>query len=387
MALDFQKHNEEVRHVWAAYRQGRPTRVPVIFGINPRFTMDLPEANPRGFTFEEYFHDPQVMLERQIEHQHWVRHHIPQDAEMGLPEKGWSVHVDFQNTYEAAWFGCPIRFFTHQVPDVSPLLREENKRMLFDLGPPDPFTGGLMQRNWDFYEHFKRRQEEGWTMFGRPIAAVSPCGLGTDGPMTVCCNLRGATEFAIDLVEDTEYALELLDFVTEAIITRIKAYRRHLGLPEKAKPWGFADDSIELLSAEMYRSLVFPFHRRMVEELAEPEAPIGIHLCGDVQRHLVFLRDHLRVRSIDTGFPIDLGKAREDLGPEVELLGGPSVMVLRYGTPAQVRQETLRILRSGVMEGGKFILREGNNLAPGTPLENLHAMYETAKEAGRYGTD
>lgn len=62
-------------------------------------------------------------------------------------------------------------------------------------------------------------------------------------------------------------------------------------------------------------------------------------------------------------------------------------MVLRYGTPAQVRQETLRILRSGVMEGGKFILREGNNLAPGTPLENLHAMYETAKEAGRYGTD
>jgi uroporphyrinogen-III decarboxylase len=36
------------------------------------------------------------------------------------------------------------------------------------------------------------------------------------------------------------------------------------------------------------------------------------------------------------------------------------------------------------MEGGKFILREGNNLAPFTPLENLWAMYETAKEYGRY---
>jgi hypothetical protein len=40
----------------------------------------------------------------------------------------------------------------------------------------------------------------------------------------------------IDLVEDTEYALQLLDFVTTAIIERIKTYRKHLGLPEKAKP-------------------------------------------------------------------------------------------------------------------------------------------------------
>lgn len=383
--VDFDRHNEEVREVWEAYRKGNPIRVPVIFGINPRFTMWLPEVNPKGITFERYFTDPQAMLERQVEHQHWVRHHIPQDAEMGMPEKGWAVYVDFQNTYEAAWFGCELRFYPDQVPDTVPILHDDNKRMLFDKGIPDPFTGGLMKRNWEFYEHFRRKQEEGFEMLGKPIVSVMPCGLGTDGPMTVCCNLRGATEFVTDLMEDTEYALQLLDFVTTAIISRIKAYRKHLGHPEKAKPWGFADDSIEMLSTEMYRELVFPFHQRLVEELAEPEAPIGIHLCGDVQRHLVFLRDNLRIRSIDTGFPIDLGKARRDLGTEVELLGGPSVPLLRHGTPEQVRNETIRILQSGVMEGGKFILREGNNLAPGTPLENLWAMYQTAKEFGRYG--
>jgi uroporphyrinogen-III decarboxylase len=68
----------------------------------------------------------------------------------------------------------------------------------------------------------------------------------------------------------------------------------------------------------------------------------------------------------------------------VELLGGPSVPLLRYGTPEQVREEVVRILRSGVMEGGRFILREGNNLAPGTPLENLWTMYEVGKQVGRY---
>lgn len=382
--FDFEEHNEEVRKVWETYRARRPIRVPIIFGINPRFTMWLSEANPRSIDFKEYFHDPQIMLERQIEHSYWVRHRIPQDAEMGLPKDGWHVYVDFQNTYEAAWFGCELRFYPDQVPDTKPMLCDDKKKMLFDRGIPDPFTDGLMHRNWDFYEHFKRRQEEGWTMFGKPIASVIPCGLGTDGPMTVCCNLRGTTDFLLDLMEDTEYAVELLEFVTDAIISRIKAYRQYLGMPERSNPFGFADDSIELLSTEIYRDLIYPFHKRLVEELAEPDASIGIHLCGDVQRHLVFLRDHLRIRSIDTGFPIDLGRARKELGPDVELLGGPSVPLLYHGSPEHVRCEVIRILRSGVMEGGRFILREGNNLAPGTPLENLWTMYEAAKEFGRY---
>lgn len=303
---------------------------------------------------------------------------------MGLPKNGWPVYVDFQNVYEAAWLGCELKYYSDQVPDTFPMLNDTKKRLLFDKGAPDPFTGGLMQRNWQFYEYFKRKQEEGWTMYDRPIGSVTPCALGTDGPMTICCNVRGATEFLIDLMEDTEYALQLLEFVTTAIITRLTAYRRHLDFPEKANPWNFADDSIELISTTMYRELILPFHKRLVAGLAEPGTPISIHLCGDVQRHLVFLRDNLNIRSFDTGFPIHLGQARRDLGPEIELLGGPDVPLLRYGTGEEARAETARILQSGVTDGGKFVLREGNNLAPGTPLENIWAMYETAKEFGRY---
>jgi uroporphyrinogen-III decarboxylase len=39
------------------------------------------------------------------------------------------------------------------------------------------------------------------------------------------------------------------------------------------------------------------------------------------------------------------------------------------------------------MRGGKFILREGNNLAPGTPIENVAAMYEACKKFGPYEQD
>jgi len=57
--------------------------------------------------------------------------------------------------------------------------------------------------------------------------------------------------------------------------------------------------------------------------------------------------------------------------------------LLRGPGPGQ-RAEVRRILASGIMRGGRFVLREGNNLPPGVPVENVAAMYETAKEYGRY---
>jgi len=58
------------------------------------------------------------------------------------------------------------------------------------------------------------------------------------------------------------------------------------------------------------------------------------------------------------------------------------VNFLMRSTPAEVREEVRRILGTGVLDGGKFVLREGNNLAPGTPLENTEAMYRAGREFG-----
>ncbi len=383
-AVDYQAHNHQVQAVWEAYRTGRPIRVPVILGINPRYTAFDHPANPRHITFAQYFGDPEAMLTRQLEHQAWVRQHVPQDAEMGLPEAGWEVHVDFLNSYEAGWFGCPLYCFEGEVPDTQPILQDEQrKREIFSQGIPDPFTSGLMGRNWEFYDYFRRRQEEGFTYMGRPIARVWPAGLGTDGPVTVACNLRGAAEFLADLAADPGYAHQLLQLITQATIARLRAYRQRLDLPLKTQGCGFADDAIQSLSPDMYRQQVLPFHRQLVEALADP-GPNAIHLCGDASRFFPLLRDELGIRSFDTGFPIDFGRVRAQVGPEVEIRGGPSVMFLQMASPAQVRQEVARILGTGIAQGGRFILREGNNLPPGVGLDPLWAMYESAKEFGRY---
>ncbi len=385
MNTDFSAHNAEVKKVWESYHAGTPIRVPMILGTNPRFTMFDHPANPRRITFEQYLLDPEIMLTRQIEHQWWVRHHLPQDAEMGPPSDGWHVGVDFQNTYEAAWFGCRVAFRENQVPDTEPLLQnDDRKRMLFDQGIPDPFGGEWMRRNWDHYEYFQRRIEEGAAYFGYPIVGASPTALGTDGPMTVACNLRGATEFCSDLIGDPDYAQSLLSFITEATIARIKSYRQRLEQPMTTVGWGFADDAIEFLSEQQYKEWIYPHHKRLIEAFSEG-GPNSIHLCGDATRHFRFLRDHLNIQSFDTGFPVNFTWLREQLGPEITVAGGPSIALLLNADPDEVRDEVRRILSSGIRAGGRFILREGNNLPPGVPLANLEAMYAACKEFGCYG--
>jgi len=57
---------------------------------------------------------------------------------------------------------------------------------------------------------------------------------------------------------------------------------------------------------------------------------------------------------------------------------------LAAGTPEAVAAEARRILESGVMAGGRFVLREANDLAPQTPLANLQTMYAAARRFGVY---
>ena len=381
--FDYTSHNEHVKQVWDAYHSGKPMRVPVILGVNPRVILLNPDLNAGGVSFQDYSEDADTMARVQMESQHYIRHHLMQDAEMGLPKEGWGVGVDLQNYYEAAWFGAPVAYRPGQVPDTSPILSDDLKRMLFDRGVPDPFTGGVMAHGWRLYEQMKANVAK-YSYAGLPAISVGPpSGFGTDGPMTVACSLRGATELCMDFYEDPDYVRELLGFITDATIQRIRAFRKAFGQEEKPAVWGFADDSIELLSVDMYVEFVLPFHKRLLGELAG-EGPHSVHLCGDVGRLVPILKQELNLNSWDAGFPVDYGAVREALGPDFQIATGPKVSTLLSGTAEDVDAESKLILESGIMNGGRFILRDANNLSPGTPVENVAAMYNAAGRYGRY---
>jgi hypothetical protein len=382
--IDFARHNEEAQAVWAAYRAGHPTRVPVTLCTDTRFFVLNDEFNPgEKMSFQDYSEDPLVMMDFQLWAAEWRALHVAPhcDDPAGLPEK-FTVTVDMQRYFDAGFFGAAVEYRPGQTPDTRPLLAGDDKNRLFDQGLPDPLTGGIFAKGHRFYQAMAERVRAGFTYRGRPVE-VEPSGLlGHDGPLTVATNLRG-TELYSDFYTDPDYVRQLLDFIAEATIARIRAQRRFFGLPEVSDKWSYADDDVQLISTDMVREFIVPVHRKLKAGLTTA-GRIAIHLCGDATRHFKLLRDVLDVYSFDTGFPVDFTWLRQELGPEVEILGGPRVTLLHDGTPEQVAAEARRILGSGIMQGGRFILREANDLAPGTPLANLAAMYQTARTFGQY---
>ena len=378
---DYARHNEEVRSVMNAYQQGRPTRAPIQFSMNSRMVLQNPELNTWGYTWQDYFNNPDVRWTMELAFQKWVRLNIVQDAEMGLPQEWNGIGVYYQNCDEAAWFGCPFYFPENDMPFIEPILKER-KGKLYDMTPPDPLKGGIMSQAMEHYEYLeeKRKHED---FEGRPVGKTWVFGGGTDGPLTVACNLRGASEVAQDFYEDPRYVHDLLGFITDSIVARMKQIITFNGGTHLTPGWFFADDSVELISTSMYQEFVLPYHKKLLQTFSQG-GPNGIHLCGRVQRHLKFLKDELNIMTFDLGFPTDMGKARADLGEDVTLIGNIAPHLLKLGPVESIRAQVKQLCESGVMQGGKFILHDGNNCAPNTPVQNFQAMYEAGREYGRY---
>jgi uroporphyrinogen-III decarboxylase len=381
LTIDFTAHNEEQKAVWDAYRAGDPIRMPMILGINCRFWLLNPDLNTTGISFREYTEDPDIMFDSQLKFTDYRRNNLYEDAEMGDASGSYRVAVDFQNSYEALWYGAEIAYRDGNVPDTLQLLPDDRKNLLFESGFPDPFGGwGAIGR--DYYEKMKERADK-TLHHGRPITVGAPY-MGTDGPFSVACNLRGATEFCLDIYDDIGYYRQMMEYLTESIIFRMKAWRKYMGQAERSASFSFADDSIALLSTEMYRELVLPYHKRIFSALSTGEKPNFIHLCGDAGRHFKLIRDELNVTTFDTGFPLDHAKILDELGPDVAIYGGVPVGILQHGNPSEVVKETERIIKVVKDKTKKFVFREANNLSPNTPVANLQAMYSAVKEFGRY---
>ncbi|MBN1872801.1 MAG: hypothetical protein JXA33_01110 [Anaerolineae bacterium] len=372
--------NQDKAAIWKAFNAGHPVRVPVTLITNPRIILLDPRLNPKGITFEQYFVDPATMVEVQLQHALYRAQVINRycDEPAGLPEY-WTVYVDYQNTYEAAFFGAEIIYRPGQVPDVRPPYTGERREAIFDIDIDRPLSQGIFRQGLETYARMVELTDK-MTFKDRPVKITPYFVGGTDGPVTVAMNVRG-TEFMTDLALNPDYAQRLMAWITGAAITRVRAFRAYWDQPDVGG--GLADDSIQLISARMYREMVLPHHRRYLDALCPGQAR-GIHLCGDATRHFKTIHDALNVWDFDTGFPVNFSRLRQELGPDTTIRGGVEVTLLLHGTPEAVYARTKDILQSGIKQGGKFILREANNLPPRVPEGNLAAMYQACLDYGNY---
>lgn len=392
--IDFQEHNQEVKQLMEGFKKQEHKRVPVQIGGSIRNLLSNPEINKTGFTFKDFFTNWEAQLTCQLEYQYWCRHNLLCDCEMGLPEDCWNVGLDFQNSHSQAWFGAPFIFFGDEdVPDTVEILKETPED-LYKWENPDPFwgRGDFIKHAAEMYEKINGACDSGYEFHGLPVRGPKQFPvISSDGIFTIALKLRGTVETMIDMMTNPDYYHHLMDYITRNLIARRKKHLEwfwdndadHKGEREFKGSLSYADDSIAMISTDQFREFVLPYWRRFFNEFHNGKG-CSIHLCGDATHHFPFLKQEFNIKTFDTGFPVDHGKLRTQLGPDVQINGGPTIMLLKDGKLDQIEAETKRICGSGVMEGKRFILIAANNLAPCTPIENTTALYEAGKKYGRY---
>ena len=366
--------------LWHDYHAGRAPRTPILLSMNDRVFVLDPQFNTLGLTYTQIVDDPACMLQAMLCAQHVMRsrYHEFCDLPTGLPEL-WQVRPMFHNTFDASAFGAALTCPDNDVPTTTPIVGDADKQRLLDVDLTAPLTIGTAARGIEM-THAMRALAEGKTFLDRPIEVLPYAELGCDGPLTVALNLRGPGIF-LDLRRDPDFAHALFERIVTAATQRFNAFLDLWDLPAPDEVW-FADDALATIGVSQYREHVLPHHRRWYDALDPTHTrKRGMHLCGDATRHFPTIADELGVTAFDTGFPVDHGALRATLGDRIELIGGVPVPLLQSGPPQAVYDAARAILASGVCSGGRFILREANNLPPSVPWPSLAAMAAAAHAA------
>ena len=194
-----------------------------------------------------------------------------------------------------------------------------------------------------------------------------------EGPFTSTCRLFEADRIMRMLFRNRSVLNRLLDRVTEFLLLFAQALRdqgaRLLLIPEPTA-------SASMISPRLFDEWVLPRLRRIMSNI---DLPCILHICGDTSSLWGSMaQTGARVLSLDQC--MDLKTARA--GIQELALGGnvDPVKSLLLGSTQTVKEDTWNCLRRAGTE--RFILMSGCSVPPGTPLENIRAMIEAAREYG-----
>jgi uroporphyrinogen decarboxylase len=144
---------------------------------------------------------------------------------------------------------------------------------------------------------------------------------------------------------------------------------------------GDAAASSSVISPRHFEQFCLPAYRAFCRHFREEDILIYIHVCGNSNPILEMLADtgaHT-VEPLDPLGGVSVADAKRRIGDRVALMGGVSTLTLAHGTADEVRSEAIRKCREGGPHG--YVLAAGDMVPPVTPLENLKAMVDVARQS------
>jgi uroporphyrinogen decarboxylase len=203
-------------------------------------------------------------------------------------------------------------------------------------------------------------------------------GRADQGPFSLACEIRGMSEFFLDLAEGQELdkVHQLLEFCLE-VCERYALAQIEQGA--HATSIGDSPSGPDMISPAFYRQFAYPYVERLATNLKKKGVILAYHICGNATP---IIEDMVKTGAsiIEIDQKADQKKVKAAAQGKATLLGpiDPS-WVMVHSTPEVVREKCLEALEN-LSPGGGFILGPGCALPSTTPDENIEAMIETAKE-------
>ncbi|HSB82131.1 MAG TPA: uroporphyrinogen decarboxylase family protein [Candidatus Methylomirabilis sp.] len=143
-----------------------------------------------------------------------------------------------------------------------------------------------------------------------------------------------------------------------------------------------------MMSMDLYRRMIKPHHKRLFGYIkSRSSAKIVYHTCGSV----VHLIPDLIEMGVDALNPVqvsakgmDTKRLKQEFGKDICFWGAIDTQrVLPFGKPGEVAVEVKRRI-DDLGPGGGYVLCAVHNIQPDVSPENICAMYDAAREYGRY---
>ena len=99
-------HNKEVKELWDSFNNGRPFRVPVMYG---EFTPQMLIHYNDDYSFKDYYFNPETHINLRAESTYLNNKIITSDKIMKMPDK-WPTVLDYWCVVDEGYMGCKAHF-------------------------------------------------------------------------------------------------------------------------------------------------------------------------------------------------------------------------------------------------------------------------------------
>ena len=203
----------------------------------------------------------------------------------------------------------------------------------------------------------------------RPVLA------GVVGPFSLAARLMDVSESMILCYEEPDMVHTLLKKATAFLIEYCKAYKA-VG----ANGVVVAEPVAGLLSPTLAAEFSAPYMKELVDAVQDDEFSVVYHNCGDYVISMIDSILSTGCAAYHFGNSIDMAQMCPLVPADVPVMGNVDPAgQFRNGTPASVREATLRVMEN-CCKFPNFIISSGCDIPPVSPWENIDAFFGAVEE-------